>query len=313
MNREIVEGPAVVEFNSFLYYSEGNIVITQNFAPRRMRSSRFGPAGRRVTDKLFTVQFTPIGMMDNNRASYFPFTAADLGKRLAPAVEQNLIIWDANGLKHSYPGACISQCPQLMLGVDKGPMGQMSISAMGSKTLADAAADAHYKIETASLAAHTLDWDKAPTPAYKVVFTLAGEPDVETELDGINGFTFDWKPTLNPSKVNRYGTINFKLSDFDPVITFSPAYQTEQAMLDFRRIQGALGVALGGGLSVGQSLSLLPAEDGAKGIQIDFPDFCIEDGSMIFGEDDPRHGDYAFVPSPVSGEDICTVTFPTWA
>lgn len=311
--RDLIEGPAVVEYNSFLYYTEGNITVAPDLKLRQMLSSRFGPAGRRVGDKLFAIQFTPIGMMDDNRDSYFPFEASDLGTFLAPAVDTSVIIWDANGTKHTYPAGCISQVPQLLLGVNLGPMGQMTISALGDSTKEDAATAAHYIIETASVEAHTLDWDKAPTPAYKVVSTLIAAPNTATDLDGIEGFTFDWRAQIVPRMCNRYGTVNFKLSGYDPVITFKPAYQTESAMLDLLRIQGTGGAKLGGSLSVASSLCLKPAETGAKGIQVDFPDYCIESGSMLFGEDDPRHGDYAFVPVPVSEEDICTVTFPSWA
>lgn len=304
--RQIIEGPAVVEYDDFLYYSEGNITITPDLKLREMVSSYFGPGDQRVTDKMFAVEFTPIGMMDNNKTKYFPHTVADLGKLIAPATDKDAVIWAANGEKITLPAGVITASPQLLLGVDKGPMGSMTISCLGDISKSDAAADAHYKIATASVAAHTLDWDKAPTPAYKLVLSTSGE------VDGLEGFTFDVGATFTPRGCNRYGTVNFKLSALQPVITLSPAYQTESAMLTLLNIQGASAAKLGGSHKLGQSLSLLPAEAGAKGIQIDFADCVIKSGSMVFSKDDPRHGDYTIVPAYVTGQPLYAITFPTW-
>ncbi len=309
-NRDIIEGPAVVEYDGFLYYSEDNITITPDLKLRELTSSYFGPGDQRVTDKMFAVSFTPIGMMDNNKTKYFPFTVSDLGKLIAPAIDKPVVIWAANGNKLTLPAGVITGSPQLLLGVDKGPMGQMTISCLGDISKADGAADAHYKIESAAVAAHTLDWDKAPTPAYKCTITDGTTPIV---LDGLNGFTFDVTAGFTPRACNRYGTVNYKLSTLNPVLTFAPAYQSESAILALLNIQGAGAAKLGGSHKLGQSLKVEPAEAGAKGITIDFADCIIKSGSMIFGRDDPRHGDYAIVPAYKTGNSLYTLTFPTWA
>ena len=310
--RQIIEGPAVIEYDSFLYYSEGNVTVGPDLKLRELVSSYFGPGDQRVTDKLFSVEFTPIGMMDNNLTKYYPFAVADLGKLIAPLADKSVIIWAANGQKITLPAGVITSPPQLILGVDKGPMGSMTISCLGDIDKADGAADAHYKIETAAVAAHTLDWDKAPTPAYKLELTLTATPDVITTLDGLEGFTFDLQPQLTPRGCNRYGTVNFKLSSFAPVISFAPAYQTESEILDLWKIQGTGAAKLGGSHKLGQSLTLKPAEVGAKGITITFPDCLIKSGSMVFGRDDPRHSGYAIVPAYKTTTSLYTIAFPTW-
>lgn len=305
--RQIIEGPAVVEYDGFLYYTEGNITIAPDLKLREMNSSYFGPGDQRVTDKMFAVEFTPVGMMDDNKDKYYPYTIADLGKLIAPSTDKAVIIWAASGQKITLPAGVITASPQLLFGVDQGPMGSMTISCLGDITKADAAADAHYKIETAALETHTLDWDKAPTPAYKLTLSTAGD------IDGLTGFTFDVGATFTPRSCNRYGTVNYKLSALAPVITFAPAYQSESAMFNLLNIQGAGAAKLGGSHKLGQSLTLLPAEAGAKGIQIDYPDCVIKSGSMIFSRDDPRHGDYAIIPAHVTGSSLYNITFPSWA
>ena len=304
--RDIIEGPAVISFSGHNYYTEGSITLSPDFKPRTLSSSYFGPADRRVTDKLFSLSFTPCGMMDDNALKYFPWDIDDVGSLLAPSSDLAVEIYASSGVKLSFPAGVIISPPQLLLGTDRGPFGSMTIACMGDLTKVDAAADAHYTIASAAISAHTLDWSAVRTPAYKLV--LGG--DTPTTIDGLEGFTLDLRASVTPRMVNRYGTVNFKLSAVDPVITFAPAYQTESEMLALLNIQGTSAAQLGGSLSLGRSLTLSPAESGALGITVVFADCCVESGSMIFGADDPRHGDYAIVPVLSSGSDLYTITFP---
>jgi hypothetical protein len=279
--RVISEGPAVVSWNGQNYYTEGAVTLTPDIKLREMVSAYHGPVDQRVTDKLFNLSFTPFGEMDGNAAKYFPFAAADIGKLVAPAADTPLVIYASTGEKISFPAGCISKCPQLLIGTDKGPMGDMSFAAMGDITAEDAADDTHYTVGTEAIAAHTLNPDRAPTPAYKATL---GDGGSAVEIDGEEGFTFDAGATLTPRAVNRYGTVNFKLTALAPSISF--------------RLFG-------------------PANAGDKGIAVTFADCFVKSGSMLFSATDPRHGEYAFVPALrlVSGvpQALYTMAFPAWA
>lgn len=312
--RVISEGPAVISWNGFNYYTEGTITITPDIKLRDKVSSYFGVTDRRVTDKLFTLSFTPYGEMNNNLLKYFPFTAADLGKMVAPSEDTPLYVYASTGEKISFPAGCISKCPQLLLGTDIGPMGDMAFAAMGDLGGVDGADDTHYTIETAAIAAHTHDPDKAPTPAYKATL---GTGETAVEIDGEKGFTFDNGATLTPRSVNRYGTVNFKLTDLKPSVAFQPSGLTIAQAMGYWNIQGASAAKIGGSNKLGQQLVVGPANDGDKGISVTFADCLVQSGSMLFGKDDPRHGQYAFVPATkvtagVPGS-LYTLTFPTWA
>lgn len=312
--RVISEGPAVVSWNGQNFYTTGTITLTPDLKLREMVSSYYGPVDSRVTDKLFNLTFTPFGEMNNNALKYFPYAVTDIGKLIAPAVDLPLVIWTSTGQKITIPAACVTKCPQLLLGTDIGPMGDMAFSCMGDITKDDAAADAHYKIETAAIAAHSLDPDKAPTPAYKAVLTDGVTP---VEIDSEKGFTFDCGATLTPRSVNRYGTVNFKLSGLQPSIAFTPFGLSESGIMDLWNIQGAAAAKRGGSNKLGKSLTVQPANDGDKGITVAFADCQVKSGAMLFGAEDPRHGQYAFVPAVkvtagVPGA-LYTITFPTWA
>lgn len=313
-SRVISEGPAVVSWNGQNYYTVGTITLTPDIKLREMVSAYYGPVDSRVTDKLFSLSFTPFGEMNNNAAKYFPFAVTDIGKLVAPAVDTPIIIYTSSGEKITIPAGLISKCPQLLLGTDIGPMGEMSFAGMGDITAEDAAADTHYTIETAAIAAHSLDPDKAPTPAYKAAL---GAGETAVEIDSEKGFTFDCGATLAPRSVNRYGTVNFKLTGLKPSIAFTPFGLTEAEIMAYWNIQGATAAKLGASNKLGVALTVQPANAGDKGITVAFADCQVKSGSMLFGAEDPRHGQYAFVPAVkvtagVPGA-LYTLTFPTWA
>ena len=309
-SRDISEGPAVVSWNGQNYYTTGTITLTPDIKLREMVSAYYGPVDSRVTDKLFNLTFTPFGEMNNNAAKYFPFAVTDIGKLVAPATDTPIYIYTSEGQKITIPAGCIIKCPQLLLGTDIGPMGDMTFAGMGDITKVDAAADTHYKIETAAIAAHSLDPDHAPTPAYKA--TLGSE-----EIDSEKGFTFDCGATLAPRTVNRYGTVNFKLVGLKPSVSFTPFGLTESEIMTYWNIQGTGAAKLGASNKLGKALTVGPANAGDHGITVAFADCQIKSGSMLFGAEDPRHGQYAFVPAVkvtagVPGA-LYTLTFPTWA
>jgi hypothetical protein len=317
MTRTAIEGPAVIEYNGAQFYTEGTINLAAELAMHEIVSSYYGPIDRRLTDKVFNLTFTPVGMASITADKYYPYGIGDLGKLIAPETDAPVVIWTSAGEKLSFPAGVVSQCPPLNLGIGKMPMGQMGIACMGDLSKADAATDAHYTISTAAIAAHSLNPATILTPGYKLVLTLAGTPDVETTLDSEDGFVFDPGVALTPRKANAYGTVNYKLTKFAPRITFAPFGQTEAAMMALLNIQGATGAKLGASNRLGQSLTLTPRDDDGTGIVIEFPDCQVESGTMLFGATDARHGAWVFTPvlNVVDGamQDLYTVTFPTFA
>lgn len=307
ITRTINEGPAAITYNGYTYYSEGTITLTPDLALRDITSSYYGPIDARVTDKAFTLKFTPVGMCDTQSA-YFPYTNADIGKLIAPATDKPLIIYTAAGTKITISAAVIIGCPQLLLATDKGPMGEMTFGCLGDLNKIDAAsAECYYKIEAAAIAAHSLDPATIPTPAYKLTIG-------ETEYDSEEGFTFDLGMTTEPRKVNRYGTVNFKLTALRPTLSFTPFGPTESAALALLAMQGAGAALMGHSNRMSQSLTLAPVS--GHGITIEFDDCQVREGSMLFSASDPRHGQYVILPviELVAGapQPLYSITFPTY-
>ena len=312
MTRTMIEGPAVIEYNGATYYTTDAIQLSADLAMHELVSSYFGPIDRRVTDKAFNLTFTPVGMLSIAADKYYPYSWGDIGKAVMAAPDKAVVIWTSAGQKITFPAGCVSACPQLNLGVGLAPMGQMSIACLGDLAKTDAATEAHYKIETAALAAHSLDPSVITTPGY--VCELGG--DTTLSIDAEEGFTFELGINLEPRKVNAYGTVNYKLTAMAPKITFAPAGKTETEMLTLLNIQGAGAARLGQSNRLGRKLTLKPRNAADLGITIEFTDCQLIDLAMQFGTDTPRHGTYAFVPVLTASEGVMvqpyTITFPTF-
>lgn len=305
LSRAISEGPAVISWDSFNYYTEGTITLTPAINLREKTSALYGVVDRRVTDKHFTLTFQPFGEINNNLAKYYPYGIADIGKLIAPGVDKPVIIYCSSGEKITLPAACIIQPPSLLLGTDQGPLGEMQFACFGDLAKADAAADSLYKIETASIAAHTLNPAHAPTPAYKCTIGA-------TDYDAETGFTFDPGMNLTPRIVNRYGTINYRLSALNPSLTFQPFGPSIPQAAELWNVQGLAAAKFGQSNSLGKQLTIEPVS--GAGITITFPDCQVSDASLLFGMDDPRHGSYTFHPvlKVVAGvpQPLYTITLP---
>jgi hypothetical protein len=309
--RTTIEGPAVVEYAGYRYYTEGTITLTPVQAFRDVTSSIWGRVERRGTDKSFTVAFTPNGMLDK-KAAYWPYSATQLGACVAPPTDADVTIWSLAGQKLILKAGVITQCPQLILATDKGPFGQMTITAMGTLDKAEAAADSLYIIQQAALASHTFDLSKILTPGYRAR-VLDGTTTVAT-FDAEEGFTFDPGMTLTARTVNAYGTVNFKMTDLQPSLTFRPYGPTDAESLSYLRMQGAGAAKLGAGTSVGKSLAVEPTS--GTGITLLFYDFQIGESSLTYGFTDPRHGDWTINPVlKITGgaPTLFDVVFPTFA
>lgn len=318
MDRTTIEGPAVVEYNSVKYYSEGAITLTPETSMRDITSSMWGRVQKRMTDKIITVGFTPMGML-NNQTAYWPYTVANLGAALAPSSDLDITIWAASGVKIVLKAGVITQCPQLILAADKGPFGPMTLTAMGALTKATGVADCMHVITSAAIASHALDLSKILTPGYKAELIhvgggVGGIDEVEHTFESEEGFTFDGGYAIQPRKTNAYGTVNFKLTDIQPKLTFKPYGPTETQALAWLNLQGASGTKIGAANTLGRKLKVSPAD--GSGITLEFADCQLESMSLVYGATDPRHGDYVFSPALVITNGVAslfTVTFPTFA
>ena len=299
-SRQIIGGPAAITYNGVTYYTEGDITLTPVTESRVIESSWHGPVSTRHTDRAMELSFTPLGVLPSGGtlAAYIPYGPGDLGKMVAPGTDKDAVVTTAGGVTITLKAAVISSVPDIHFGTDSGPFGQMTITGMGG-TLANKASGAASSIfatSTGTLSA-ALDASRILTPGYQLTLSPSSGDDVV--IDGESGFDLTLGMTLNPIRVNAYGTVNFQLASVAPELTFSPIGPTEAEALAWLLLQGSSAGPLGSPATLGLSGVLAPI-GGQAGIKFTFPDCQITRGSMAFGSQSHRHGDYVLKPCVTS-------------
>lgn len=305
-SRSIIEGPAAIVFNGFTYYAEGDITVTPSTDSRVIQSSLHGPVSRRQTDRSAAVAFTPVGQL-SSLSAYFPYGPSDLGSLIAPAADTDAVIWSAAGVKLTLKAAVITQPPDLILATDRGPLGQMTITAMGGLSKAAGADSSLFDIASAALSAAALDTSSILTPGYKAELLDADSQVIQT-LDSEDGFTFSPGLTLTPRKVNAYGTVNFRLTSAEPRLTFTPVGPDEASALALLLLQGASAGGLGAPSTLGRRLKVSPVS--GSGATVEFPDCQASEGALQYSASSPRLSQWSFTPAYATGAPLYTIAFP---
>lgn len=304
--REIIGGPCIVKVGDNWYETSGNVSVTPGQKFRTITSSLRGPVGRRVVDRTVTVAFTPLGRL-TSLAAYYPFGPADLGKLVAPAVDQTVIVWGADGKQYTYKAAVLSAAPDLILSANAGPFGQMAFMAMGALTKATGAADSMFTYAAAPIAGYDYDLSTLYTPGYKLELLGAEDAVIET-VDGREGFTFKPGYKLDPVPVDAYGTANERLSAIEPALSFLPVGPDVAKMYELLKFQGAGAAAVGAESALGLKARVSPVD--GDGVVLTFPDCQLTEASLSYGDDD-RLGPWTLNPVAVDGSALFTLGLTT--
>ncbi len=300
--RAIIGGPCLIQFGAHFYETEGDVTVTPNIATRTIVSSLRGPVSRRVTDRTVTVAFTPLGRLLDT-AAYYPYTPADLGKLIAPGADADLVVWGADGVKHTYHAAVVSGCPDLILSANTGPFGQMQFTAMGALTKQAGAASSMFTAAAAELSTATYDYDLSSlhTPGYKLV--IGGDT-----IDSKDGFTFSPGLSLEPATADAYGTVNFRLAAIEPAITFTPIGPAVAKLYELLLFQGTGAAAIGAANALGAAATVSPVS--GSGVTLAFPDCQITAAALSYGAGD-RLGEITLRPAANDSDAaLYTIAFP---
>jgi len=301
-NRIIIGGPCIVQFGTHYYETEGDVTVTPNTKARVIVSSLRGPVSRRVIDRTVTVSFTPLGRLLDT-AAYYPYGPADLGKLIAPAQDADIVIWGADGQKVSYHAAVLTGSPDLILSAAAGPFGQMTLTGMGALTKQAGTDASMFTAAAAALATSGYDYDLSSlhTPGYKLVIGA-------DTIDSKAGFTFTPGLTFEAVAADAYGTANFRLTAFEPALTFVPVGPDVAKLFSLLKFQGAAAPAIGAANSLGLAATVSPVS--GDGVTLSFADCQLSEATLSYGAGD-RLGAWTLHPAADdAGTALYTVEFP---
>jgi len=234
-----IAGPAIVTFDSQIWYSEDDIEVDIVQAEWEPTTSRFGALGPRVKSlPVGRISFKPSGMVTaGTMAKAFPYTAADVGKSIFGAADKTLTIHTVAGQLYTFQKAGLVQTPGLILAADKTAFDGSIVFMVLSKTNTDpAAADSFVDIAATAFTDVSFDETKVLSPGYTAAWGLTPYDAMES----VDGFRVDCPISISELSVNRVGVVGAYLTSIGPAsCRFTPAGMTEANWVSLVNFDGA--------------------------------------------------------------------------
>lgn len=223
----VIRGPAVVIFNSYTYYVQGDITVTRERNVNPTMTDMFGNVGDTLVSETNTITFTPAGEVES-AVKYFPYGPSNLVA--ASSVGSSIyggacVIHTKAGQTISYNRAGISAMPTMTLSPRATWLGSMSIKSIGSTSVLQTDAAFYKTIASASFTDTSFDASKIIKDIYKVAIGARSTP-----YDAIGARAgFEVRPFIETSVVedDNVGIADEIITSVGCEVSFEPNNLTE--------------------------------------------------------------------------------------
>src|SRR5882672_9252027 len=179
----VIQGPAVVTYNSYDFYTAGNVVIDYNYETWNPAVAVYGKIGERLKSKVATVSFTPAGMYTAaTAAKYWPNNIANIGQSIFTGGNLPVIISPLTGNKVTFARGGIVKYPALKLSPLSTLWKEMTILCLGDPAIAMTGAAWIQTIAGVGAPASTFNETQVLSPRYTATLGavfISAEPDDE--------------------------------------------------------------------------------------------------------------------------------------
>lgn len=281
----IIAGPAIVQFNSQTYYTEGDVTVSLRRDTFNVATALHGTIDTRLSGQMVEITFKPVGALDTV-AKYLAHAATAVGTLLVnQASPKTVVVWGKDGVKQTWHSGFISRLPEFTLSATKTAIGAITLTCLGdpTKSLTDAAA--WNTTASAALSDTSFDETKIVTPAY-----TAALGSVFTGLAAQDGFTFQPSLSVSMKRVDNYGPVNAMITDLVYAVRFTPVGLTEAELWAACNLQGTSAVVPGASLSTSNDLVI-----SAGAVSFTLAKAGIASALTQYGLEPLRLGEVAFV------------------
>lgn len=249
----VIRGPAIVQFGSYSFYTEGDIRrrLTRNTAPTV--TDFHGRIDETLVSQMIDLEFTPAGELES-LIKYFPFGPSNLVA--ASSIGSSILtgactIHTKAGQTIAFNRAGIAKSPALRLGPRVTPYGPMTISCIGKA--ATQPTDPAYLKTIASLAFSDTGFDE--TKIVKDIYSAAlGARSAPFNAMGArNGFEFEVAYDLENAEDDNIGIADRILTGLTATLRFAPNNLTEAQVDELTLLQDTDAIIPGQSVSRGPS------------------------------------------------------------
>ena len=290
-----IAGPAILTFDSQVWYTEGDIDVDIQQAEWEPQSSRYGNLGPRIRSlPVARVSFKPDGQVTSGRASKaFPYTLASVGASVFAAVDKTLVIQTLAGQAYTFGKAALIQSPTLVLSASKTFFdGSMVFMCLTKTNVDPTTTDSFLDIAAVAFSETTFDETKILSPGYTAAL---GAVSGLTAIESLDGFRIELPIRVQELSVDRFGVIGAHLTGLGPATCrFTPAGLTEAIWLTLVNLDGA-SVRLPGQTTAGTNDLVISG----TGITVTIPDVGVQASKLGFGSAKERLGEVVCHSKPI--------------
>lgn len=238
----ILRGPAIVQFNSVDFYSQGDIEVEIDEESFEIITSAYGKVDERIANRIAKVRFTPAGEWES-LATLFPYASTIVGASIFTGTDVPLAIQTLDGRKITFQAAALTKMPDLILSAVKTAFGQVEFTCIGKDNTAWSTASSFVAVTSVSMPASTFD------PAAVKISPWTAAWGVTTPWDGFqskDGFSVNWDLKFGRLDTDTDGLVDMMFESLAVMVKAqaivsvpTPGGITEQNVIDALIIQGA--------------------------------------------------------------------------
>ena len=226
----IIRGPAVLIYNSYTYYTQGDIRVNTRRNVQPTQSDMFGNLGDTHESQVTEISFTPVGEVES-MVKYFPYgpsnltAASSVGNSIFTGSDVPLVIHTKAGQTITYHRAGISVMPPLNLSPRSTLFNEMTFVALGKRATQQTDAAFWKTIGSSAFSDTSFDHTKVVKDIYTA--TLGARLSPYDAIGARNGFLLTPILELEEVQDDNVGIADMIISSVGMRCTFAPNNLTE--------------------------------------------------------------------------------------
>lgn len=272
----ILKGPCKLVFDSASLFSEDDVqvdFITEYFD---VVTSAFGRVARRVQSRRIEVSINP--KMWTDLTKLFPYATSLIGSAIFGATDKPIVITPSNGAPLTIANGAVSQLPGIVLSHGKPILRPMKFTGLCANSADPATAASWFSFGTPASGVALTGFDL--TKVFNTRYSLGWN---STTWRSEDGFAIDFNLGLAPDVVDGEGIVNYRITELDASVKFTPTAKTEAEYATL------LGWTKAPGASPALSNAVVTGEGTGSPI-ITLANCMVSQGSSRYGPSVGRHG-----------------------
>ena len=252
----IIKGPAKLTWNSFTYFTLGDITVTPRHTFNPINSSIAGKVVDVLFSTMFEISFQPVGMKPGDFTQFFPYQPVNVGDSIFGS--NALVILTKDGRSITYHEAGVLTSPQLDLSPRRTIFGDMSFAAIGVQSGVGTGA-ANFKTEGSTAWAWT-GYNEATI--YQDLYSAAYGATPYDSIAALDGFQVDAQVETSEIESDDQGISDIVVTSVAYMAKFAPSNLTAAQLDTMCALQGASASVPGTRIESATDLIITPDNTG---------------------------------------------------